>query len=163
MPVTGEVTVTLQLGGDPVVINLDRASAPCTVRSFESLAGQGYYDGTPCHRLGTQGLFMLQCGDPTGAGSGGPGYSFGDELEHTSGYPAGTVAMANAGPNTNGSQFFLVYQDTPLPSNYTVFGKMDEASTQVIADIAHQGHDNRYGDGTGFPNADTVISNVTVG
>ncbi len=163
VPAIGQVTVTLELGGNPVVLNLDRAAAPCTVHSFESLASQGYFDGAACHRLGTQGLFILQCGDPTGAGTGGPGYSFKDELEHTSGYPAGTVAMANAGPNTNGSQFFLVYQDTPLPPNYTVFGTMDEASNQFIADIAHQGHDDRYGDGTGFPNADATISRVTVG
>ena len=82
---------------------------------------------------------MLQCGDPTGTGSGGPGYSFDDELTGKETYPAGTLAMANAGPNTNGSQFFLVYADTPLPPSYTVFGKMDPAGRRVVARIAAAG------------------------
>src|SRR5699024_8063385 len=80
--------------------------APCTVNSFLSLAGQEYFDDTDCHRLTTEGIFVLQCGDPTGTGSGGPGYSFADELDGSETYPAGTLAMANAGPDTNGSQFF---------------------------------------------------------
>lgn len=159
----GTVTVAMTMGGEPVVLTLDRSKAPCTVNSFESLAKQGFFTGSSCHRLGTQGLLMLQCGDPTATGMGGPGYSFDDELEHTKGYPAGTVAMANSGPDTNGSQFFLVYGDTPLPPRYTVFGSMDAASTQVVSDMAFQGHDDRYGDGTGFPHADTTISEVTVG
>ncbi len=163
VPTTGDVTVTMTLGGYPIVLTLDRATAPCTVNSFESLAKQGFFTGSSCHRLGTHGLLMLQCGDPTGTGTGGPGYTFDDELKHTTGYPAGTVAMANSGPNSNGSQFFLVFGDTQLPKNYTVFGQMDEASTQNIADLAYLGHDDRFGDGTGFPHEDTTISEVTVG
>lgn len=160
---TGTTTATLTLGGKPVTITLDRAKAPCAVASFESLARQGYYTDTSCHRVASTGLFMLQCGDPTGTGSGRPGYSFDDELTADTAYPAGTVAMANSGPNTNGSQFFLVFADTALKPNYTVFGTMDADSTQVIADIAFQGHDSRYGDGSGFPHAPTDITAVTLG
>lgn len=163
VPATGTATVTLSLGGQPITIELDRAAAPCTVASFTSLAQQGFYDGTECHRLGTSGLFMLQCGDPSATGRGGPGYTFDDELERTTGYPAGTVAMANAGPDTNGSQFFLVFADTPLSTDYTVFGRLDDASIEALGDIAEQGHDDSYGDGTGRPNAPTTITDVVSG
>lgn len=163
VPATGTATVTLSLGGHPITIELDRAAAPCTVHSFTSLAQQGYYTDTECHRLGTSGLFMLQCGDPTATGRGGPGYTFDDELERTSGYPAGSVAMANAGSDTNGSQFFLVFADTPLANNYTVFGRLDAASVAALGDIAEQGHDDAYGDGTGRPNAPTTITDVVSG
>lgn len=163
VPATGTSTVTLDLGDARLPIELDRAAAPCTVHSFESLASQGFYDGTSCHRLSTQGLFMLQCGDPTGSGQGGPGYRFADELERTSQYPAGTVAMANAGPDTNGSQFFLVFEDSPLPPNYTVFGRLSAEGVQALKDRAFQGHDSSWPDGTGRPNAPTVIRSVTAG
>ena len=106
-------------------LQLDNAKSPCTVNSFASLAQQGYFNDTPCHRLTTsEGLSVLQCGDPTGQGSGGPGYEFANEyptnqfqpddpqLQNPVMYPRGTLAMANAGPGTNGSQFFLVYKDS---------------------------------------------------
>ena len=96
-----------------------------------SLAEQGYFDDTTCHRLTTQGIFVLQCGDPTATGGGGPGYSFEDELDGAEKYPAGTIAMANAGPDTNGSQFFLVYEDTELPPSYTTFGTIDDAGLET--------------------------------
>lgn len=163
VPAKGTATVTIDLGDAKVVATLDREAAPCTVNSFESLAAQGYYDGSECHRLSTTGIFILQCGDPTGTGRGGPGYTYDDELGQTRTYPAGTLAMANAGPNTNGSQFFFVFEDTPLPPNYTVFGHLDEASNQVIADRAFQGHDAQYPDGTGKPNLPTVIRSVVSG
>lgn len=163
VPAAGTAELTLTVGGQPVHVTLDRAAAPCTAASFESLAAQGYFDGTSCHRLSTSGMFILQCGDPTGTGRGGPGYTFDDELAQTTAYPAGTLAMANAGPDTNGSQFFFVYADTDLPPAYTVFGHLDEASNQVIADLAYQGHDGSYPDGTGVPNADTTISSAVSG
>lgn len=163
VPAKGTVTVTIDFGDAEVQATLDRAAAPCTVHSFESLAAQGYFDGTECHRLSTTGIFILQCGDPAGTGRGGPGYTYDDELAQTKTYPAGTLAMANAGPNTNGSQFFFVYEETPLPPNYTVFGHLDEANNQVIADRAFQGHDARYPDGTGKPNVPTVIRSVVSG
>jgi peptidyl-prolyl cis-trans isomerase B (cyclophilin B) len=142
----------------PIGITLDDAAAPCTTGSFTSLARQGYFDDTLCHRLTTQGIFVLQCGDPTGTGSGGPGYSFEDELTGQETYPAGMLAMANAGPNTNGSQFFLVYADTSLPPAYTVFGKLDAAGTKVVLDIAKKG--TADGSGDGAPKQDVVITSV---
>ena len=104
-----------------------------------SLAEQGYFDDTTCHRLTTKGIFVLQCGDPTATGSGGPGYSFEDELDGSEKYPAGTIAMANAGPDTNGSQFFLVYEDTELPPSYTTFGTIDDAGLDVVEEVADAG------------------------
>ena len=102
--------------------DLFAAESPVTANSFAFLAGKGYFDGTPVHRV-VPG-FVVQMGDPTGTGTGGPGYRFDDELalarEH--GYPRGTLAMANAGPGTNGSQFFVCLDDVPLPPSYTVFG-----------------------------------------
>lgn len=163
VPATGTVGVTIQLGGSEVALQLDRAAAPCTVNSFESLARQGWYDGTTCHRLATTGIFILQCGDPTGTGRGGPGYTFDDEIAPGTTYPAGAVAMANSGPDTNGSQFFLVFADTPLRADYTVFGTMSSAGTQAVADLAFQGHDNSFGDGTGRPNAPATITSVALG
>lgn len=134
-------TATLTIDGKPVTVELLSDAAPCTVSSLAHLAASDYFDGTPCHRLtSSPGLRVLQCGDPTGTGSGGPGYEFG--LENTDGatYPAGTVAMAHrAGEaGSNGSQFFLVYEDSELPPEYTVFGTIT-AGLDVLADIAAQG------------------------
>jgi len=133
---------------------------PCTIGSFASLAEQGYFDGTQCHRLTTEGIFVLQCGDPSATGRGGPGYSFADELDGSETYPAGTVAMANAGPDTNGSQFFLVYEETPLPASYTVFGHMDAAGIQTVADVAAAGTDT--GEPDGAPATPVEITAVTI-
>jgi peptidyl-prolyl cis-trans isomerase B (cyclophilin B) len=164
VPASGLTTVTLTMNEGPVTITLDRARTPCTVNSFLSLAEQGYYTGTTCHRLSDSGgLYMLQCGDPTGTGRGGPGYSFADETYADDVYPAGTVAMANAGPNTNGSQFFLVYQDSSLPPSYTVFGHLDDASRAVIERIAAEGHDGSSAAGGGKPNNYAEIQQVSLG
>jgi peptidyl-prolyl cis-trans isomerase B (cyclophilin B) len=130
-------------------------SAPCTVNSFASLAAQGWYDGIKCHRLVVD--FVLQCGDPTGAGNGGPGYSFADELTGSETYPAGTLAMANAGPDTNGSQFFVVLADASLPPSYTVFGTLDAAGLKVAQEIAAKGNGP---DGVA-PAEDVVIESVS--
>ena len=140
-------------------VTLDGGAAPCTVNSFLSLADQGFYDDTQCHRLTTAGIFVLQCGDPTGSGAGGPGYSFPDELTGKEQYPAGTLAMANAGPDTNGSQFFLVYDDTQLPPSYTVFGQMDDAGLDVVKQVAKKGTANGSPDGP--PATDVTIKSVT--
>ncbi|MEJ7831456.1 MAG: peptidylprolyl isomerase [Nocardioides sp.] len=145
---SGEVPVALTLNGEDVNVTLDADATPCTVNSFTSLAEQGYFDDTPCHRLTTPpGFQVLQCGDPSGTGSGGPGYSFEDELTGQETYGAGTLAMANAGPNTNGSQFFLVYGETQLSPDYTVFGTIDEAGIEVIEGLAADGVDSSTGDG----------------
>ncbi|MEO9323923.1 peptidylprolyl isomerase [Nocardioides sp. C4-1] len=144
---SGSVQVTIETSAGDLDATLDAAAAPCTVNSFTSLASQGYYDDTACHRLTTQGIYVLQCGDPTGTGSGGPGYTYADELSGSETYPAGTLAMANAGPATNGSQFFVVYQDTQLDPAYTVFGTIDQASIDVVSKIAEAGTDPDTGDG----------------
>jgi peptidyl-prolyl cis-trans isomerase B (cyclophilin B) len=159
VPATGTTTATLTTDEGPITIALDLARTPCTANSFLSLAGQGFYTGTRCHRLtDSGGLYILQCGDPTGTGGGGPGYSFADEVYADDAYPAGTVAMANAGPDTNGSQFFLVYEDSQLPPDYTVFGHMDEASLAVVRRIAANGRD-----GSSHPNNPAEIERVSVG
>jgi len=154
-PTTGDATATIALGQGPVTIKLDRATTPCTVGSFVHLAEAGYFDNTPCHRLtGSSTLSVLQCGDPSGTGSGGPGYTYADETTPTMTYPAGTVAMANAGPDTNGSQFFLVYEDSTLPPDYTVFGTIT-GGLDVIQGIAAKGI-------TGSGNATKPVEPVTI-
>ncbi|QCW50762.1 peptidylprolyl isomerase [Nocardioides dongxiaopingii] len=158
---TGTVEVVLETSAGDVDATLDAQAAPCTVNSFTSLASQGYYDDTPCHRLTTQGIYVLQCGDPTGTGSGGPGYSFADELTGSETYPAGTLAMANAGPNTNGSQFFVVYDETPLPPSYTVFGTIGADGLAVVQSIADRGTDDGSGDGA--PAEEVTLDFVAVG
>jgi len=138
-PNIGPATAAINLTGGTVTIELDRATAPCTVGSFVHLAESGYYNDTPCHRLTkSSGLSVLQCGDPSGTGGGGPGYTYADETKPDMLYPAGTVAMANAGPDTNGSQFFLVYEDSTLPPDYTVFGEMT-GGLDVLRAIAAKG------------------------
>ena len=160
VPARGTLSFTLQMSAGPVTIMMDRADAPCAVRSFESLAQQGFFNHTTCHRLVDTGIFILQCGDPTGTGMGGPGYRFDDELTGKETYPRGTVAMANSGPNTNGSQFFLVYADSALDPRYTVLGHMDETSTAVIAGIAARGVNMTA---SPHPIADATIESVSAG
>ncbi|GAA5017938.1 peptidylprolyl isomerase [Kitasatospora paranensis] len=151
-------TMSLDTSCGKVTIALNAAKAPHTVNSFVYLAGQQYFDHTKCHRLTTEGIYVLQCGDPTGSGSGGPGYQFADENLTGATYPAGTVAMANAGAGTNGSQFFLVYKDTQLPPNYTPFGKIT-GGLDVVQNIAGGGVQGGTGDGA--PNANVVLNSVT--
>lgn len=127
---TGSAKATMTIGQGVIEMELDRAAAPCTISSFASLAGQGYFDGTLCHRLtASASLSVLQCGDPSGTGTGGPGYEFPDELSGSETYKAGTVAMANAGPDTNGSQFFLVYADSTCHRTTPSSGKSPPDST----------------------------------
>ncbi|MEO3757626.1 peptidylprolyl isomerase [Mycobacterium sp. B14F4] len=147
-----EISASMSTDQGNIGLLLDNGKTPCTVNSFASLAQQGFFDDTPCHRLTTaESLSVLQCGDPTGEGTGGPGYSFANEyptnqyqpddpklLEPVL-YPRGTLAMANAGPNTNGSQFFLVYGDSQLPPGYTVFGTIDETGLATLDKIAAKG------------------------
>jgi peptidyl-prolyl cis-trans isomerase B (cyclophilin B) len=145
------LALTTSLG--VVTVQFDAEKAPCTVESMAFLADEGYFDGTTCHRLtASQGLKVLQCGDPEGTGAGGPGYTIPDELptdlpegpassdgSQSVVYQRGVVAMANAGPNTGGSQFFLVYGDSTLPPNYAVFGTVDAAGLTVLDQIAAAG------------------------
>lgn len=163
VPNTGTVDYVLTLDGKPVGLTLNRAAAPCAVNSFVSLANQGFFDKTACHRLGdVPGSFqMLQCGDPTGTGAGSPGYRFAEELTGKETYPAGTLAMARTSqPSSQGSQFFLVFGDTQLRPDYTVFGTIDAAGVKALAALAAQGTDNSEGVGVGRPVAPAVITSV---
>jgi len=162
-PSGGTATATITTNFGDIGLTLDTTKTPCTVNSFVSLAEQGFYDDSPCPRIGDQaGFGILQCGDPTGTGSGGPGYSFADELAGDETYPAGTLAMANAGPDTNGSQFFLVFRDSQFSPDYTVFGTIDDAGVKVLEAIAAEGNDNSNPAGGGTPNKDVTIESVTV-
>lgn len=124
-----------------IVITTVGAKAPFAMTSIAALAKGGYYDNSLCHRLTTQGLFVLQCGDPTATGRGGPQFTFPDEnlpANTANNYPAGTVAMANSGSNTNGSQFFLVYANTTLAPSYTIWGTIT-SGLDIVKAIAKAG------------------------
>jgi peptidyl-prolyl cis-trans isomerase B (cyclophilin B) len=159
---SGAATAVITMSAGELTVTLDRDRAPCTVNSFVSLAQQKFFDETVCPRMTIGGLSMLQCGDPTGTRTGGPGYSFPDELSGDETYPAGTVAMANSGPNTNGSQFVLVYADSQLEPTFTVFGTVDEAGLTVLNGIAAGGVDNSNAEGDGAPLKEAKIISVTV-
>ncbi|MFI9244298.1 peptidylprolyl isomerase [Streptomyces sp. NPDC053086] len=163
---SAKYTMKLATTCGDIGIALKTSAAPHTVNSFDFLAGQGYFDHTKCHRLTTRDIYVLQCGDPQGTGTGGPGYTLPDEnLKDKSlkgnAYPAGTVAMANTGQkHTGGSQFFLVFKDSPLPPQYTPFGTIDAAGMKVLNKIAAAGENTGAGDGA--PNATVVIDKATV-
>ena len=168
------VSASMTTSQGNIGLQLDNAKAPCTVNSFASLAQQGYFNDTPCHRLTTgEGLSVLQCGDPKGDGQGGPGYQFANEyptnqyrpddpaLQNPVVYPRGTLAMANAGPGTNGSQFFLVYKDSTLPPGYTVFGKIDDTGLATLDKVAAAGVDPASGSGgDGKPKLPVQIKSI---
>lgn len=161
---SGTIGYDLKMTEGTVRIVLDPVRAPCTVHAFESLADQGYFDETKCHRLVDSGLFLFQCGDPTGTGRGGPGYTFADELDGTESYTKGVIAMANAGPNTNGSQFFLVYRDSTAldrTPNYTVFGEVDPSGIGILERMAAEGQDGSNAAGGGVPNNPSEILSAT--
>ena len=154
-------TMTFETNRGDIVIATDPA-APQTVAAQAALAQQGYFDDTPCHRLVTSGIYVMQCGDPTGTGTGDPGYTLPDENlpeAKKNDYPAGTVAMANAGPNTGGSQFFIVYRDTTLPPAYTVWGKVT-SGLDAVKKIAADGTADGRSDGA--PKKPVTITAVTV-
>lgn len=154
-------TATLRTRQGAIKVRMLTDKAPCTTYSFRFLAERDYFDRSHCHRLTTARIYVLQCGDPTGTGSGGPGYSFPDENLTGATYPAGTVAMANAGPNTNGSQFFFVWKDTRLSPAYTPFGQVTEG-LDVLRKIAAGGQDDQNGPGDGFPTLPVDIKRVKI-
>jgi peptidyl-prolyl cis-trans isomerase B (cyclophilin B) len=169
---SGTAAVSLETNRGPIPVTLDRATGPCAVESFLSLVNAGYYNDTPCHRLTTgEGLKVLQCGDPSGNGSGGPGYTINDEQPTNlapapSGdsviYPRGTLAMAKtAAPNSGGSQFFLVYADSTLPPDYTVFGTVGTEGLATLDAIAQGGADDSNGPGDGAPRTPVTIQTAT--
>jgi peptidyl-prolyl cis-trans isomerase B (cyclophilin B) len=166
-----QVSVSMVTNQGNVGLLLANNESPCTVNSFVSLAQQKYFDNTKCHRLtASPTSSVLQCGDPSGDGTGGPGYQFANEyptdqyqpddpaVHEPVVYPRGTLAMANAGPNTNGSQFFMVYKDTQLPPEYTVFGKIQQDGLATLDKIAKGGVAGGGQDGQ--PNTEVTIKSV---
>ena len=146
---TGTYTMNLTTNCGDMVFTLDQTKAPAPVNSMVFLTNEKYFDLTSCHRLTTEGLFVLQCGDPAGNGSGGPGYILPDEnlpADGANNYPRGTVAMANAGKGTGGSQFFIVYDDTTLPPDYTIWGTVT-TGLDVVDYVASQGVEGGGTDG----------------
>jgi peptidyl-prolyl cis-trans isomerase B (cyclophilin B) len=162
---TGTVPVTLQTSAGTIPLTLDRALAPCTVNNFVSLAQQGYFNDTRCHHLTTgDTLQVLQCGDPTGTGTGGPGYTIPDEVFPELTYGRGMLAMAKtSAPNSGGSQFFMVYGNAQLPPDYTVFGSIGADGLQVLDTIARAGQNSANGPGDGAPNNPVTVQTATVG
>ena len=146
-------TAVLDTNHGPITITLDPDRAPQTVNNFVFLAREGFYDGVIFHRV-IPG-FVIQGGDPTGTGTGGPGYKFRDELDKPGSYSRGTVAMANAGPNTNGSQFFIVLGPVGLPHAYTIFGEVSDGMDAVDAIAALKTRSEK-------PLEDAVIRSVTI-
>lgn len=174
LPTSGTRDMTMATSQGTITIKLDVTDAPCSAASFAYLASQKFFDNTSCHRLVTRGIYVLQCGDPSGTGAGGPSYTYGHENLPAggAGYLTGVVAMANANdPDGNGSQFFIIYKDTPtdpstgqsvLQPNYTVIGSVS-AGMDVVQKVAAAGTDNTYGTGDGKPKLPLNITSVTVG
>ncbi|WP_121251624.1 peptidylprolyl isomerase [Nocardioides ferulae] len=161
--VGGMVEVTLETTVGELDLTLDAERSPCTVNSFVSLARQGYFDDTTCHRMTISGIYVLQCGDPSATGTGGPGYTIEDEVDGSETYPAGTLAMAKTQlPDSGGSQFFIVYDDTSLPPSYTVFGTVSQATVGLLQDVAADGVDDANGPGDGHPNTEVRIESASV-
>jgi peptidyl-prolyl cis-trans isomerase B (cyclophilin B) len=167
-------TATINTNVGKIAINLLNSKATCTVNSFVHLAETNFWNNTQCHRVSdSEGLYMLQCGDPTAAasqklscssttlGTGGPGYQFADENLKGATYKAGTVAMANGGANTNGSQFFLVFKDTTLSPGYTPFGTIT-SGLDILQNVAKAGTTCTFSSGGGVPKEKVVINSVTI-
>ncbi|SDD08625.1 peptidyl-prolyl cis-trans isomerase B (cyclophilin B) [Geodermatophilus telluris] len=165
-PATGTVPVLMSTSQGEIPLTLDRAKAPCAAASFAYLAQQQFFDGSTCHReVNAESFGVLQCGDPTGTGQGGPTYKFAEEVTPETTYPRGTIAMANSGsPGSTGSQFFLVFTDSQLPPDYTVVGTVDEAGLAVLDTIAAAGNDGSFepSPGGGAPNVPVTIDTMTV-
>lgn len=156
-PSTKTATVTTNQG--KIVVELS-PKTPCTENSFAFLASKKYFDATPCHRLlNAVGFTALQCGDPSGTGTGGPGYKFAGENLTGATYPRGTLAMANAGPGTNGSQFFFVFKDSQFSPSYTPFGRVI-SGLDVLDAIAANGTSNGTTDGA--PKKPVTINTLAV-
>lgn len=156
---TYTAVVTTNMGTYSAV--LDAAKAPGTVNNFVSLARNKYFDGTTCHRA-IPG-FMIQCGDPTATGSGGPGYKFADELPAAGEYKIGSLAMANSGADTNGSQFFVISGDqgVSLPPNYTLFGQVTEGLDTTVVALDAAGNDDPSSNGVP-PLTEITIESITI-
>ena len=165
VPASGTARLRVATNLGELTLTLDRAATPCAAASLVHLTEQGFFDDTPCHReVDSEGLQVLQCGDPTGTGAGGPTYTSPTEVTGAETYPRGTVAMANSGQGVDGSQFFLVWDDSQLPPAYTVVGTVDEAGLAVLDEVAANGNDGSLdpSPGGGAPNVPVTIESVTV-
>jgi peptidyl-prolyl cis-trans isomerase B (cyclophilin B) len=163
---SGSATMTLRTNLGELTVTMDRARTPCAVASFEHLAANGYLNGTTCHRLTAGVMSILQCGDPTGDGKGGPEYQFKNEYVPAGMYRRGMVAMANAGADTNGSQFFIVYVDSQIPPYYPVVGEVS-AGMDIVDQVVAGGQDGAAPDkgqpgGDGRPTIALTLTAVTV-
>jgi cyclophilin family peptidyl-prolyl cis-trans isomerase len=163
-PTEGTSTLLMSTDQGDLTLTLDRAKAPCAAASFTYLAEQKFFDGSTCHRLVNQeGFGVLQCGDPTGSGKGGPTYKYAEEVSADTTYPRGTIAMAKTmEPNTTGSQFFLCFVDTQLPPEYTVVGTVDEAGLKVLETVAAGGIKDVGPTGDGAPAIPVNIETLSV-
>ena len=165
-PAQGTQTLRMSTNQGDLALTLDRTKAPCAAASFAYLALQKFFDGSPCHREVNEPTFgVLQCGDPTGSGSGGPTYKFAQELPSGTTYPRGTIAMANTGqPNSTGSQFFLCFTDTQLSPDYSPVGTVDAAGLAVLDKIAAAGNNGSFASqaGGGAPNTPVTINKMAV-
>jgi peptidyl-prolyl cis-trans isomerase B (cyclophilin B) len=162
---TNKASITFTTNQGEIVIETTPSLAPLTVNAMAALAQKNYFDNTICHRLTTEGIFVLQCGDPTGTGTGGPGFNIPDEnlpQPIDNNYPAGTVAMANSGlPGTSGSQFFLVYQDTSLGPDYTIWGSIT-SGLDILQTIASAGVVDGGADGAPLTGVTIESTKVTI-
>jgi peptidyl-prolyl cis-trans isomerase B (cyclophilin B) len=163
-PTRGTSTLLMSTNQGDLKLTLDRTKAPCAAASFTYLAGKKFFDGSPCHRLVNQPNFgVLQCGDPTGSGSGGPTYKYAEEVTPKTTYPKGTIAMAKTqDPNSTSSQFFLCFVDTQLPPQYTVVGTVDAAGLTVLEKVAAGGIKGAGATGDGAPAVPVTIKAMTV-
>jgi peptidyl-prolyl cis-trans isomerase B (cyclophilin B) len=172
---TGTQTMTIDTNLGPITAKLNLAEVPCTAASFTHLTSKGFFDNTKCHRLVTEGLQVLQCGDPSATGegyretdgTGGPSYRFGEEnlpVDKLPPYPDGVIAMANSGqPGTTGSQFFIVFGDSQLDASYTVLGTIT-AGMEIVKQVGAAGHDDAFAQqaGGGHPKQEVVIKTMTM-
>lgn len=161
-PATGKVPVNIDTDRGKVVLTLDRAAAPCAVQSFLFLTQKKFFDNSPCPRVTDEGIFVLQCGDPSGTTGGGPTYNFKEENTAKASYGAGVVAMANSGqPGSTGSQFFIIYKDSnkTLGKSYSVIGKIT-SGLDVVSKVAAAGNDGSNQAGGGKPKQSITIKSI---
>jgi peptidyl-prolyl cis-trans isomerase B (cyclophilin B) len=172
-PNVGTQTLTMNTNLGPITATVDLSKAPCTAAAFDFLSAKKFWDGTKCHRMVTEGIKVLQCGDPTakgkgyrpGDGTGGPSFRYAEEnlpTGKTPPYPAGTLAMAKTqAPSSTGSQFFIVYEDTTLDPSYTVLGTVTKG-LDIVKTVAKAGTDNANGKGDGHPKKEVDIKTLTM-
>jgi cyclophilin family peptidyl-prolyl cis-trans isomerase len=165
-PAKGTSTLKMTTNQGVLTLTLDRAKAPCAASSFAYLASKKFFDNTICHREVNEATFgVLQCGDPTGTGLGGPSYTYGEEVTPATKYPRGTIAMAkSSAPGSTASQFFLCFTDTQLAPDYTVVGTVDKAGLAVLDKIAKVGNNGSFAStaGGGAPKTPVKITSISV-